>query len=347
MKTRTCFQKLQQIQKILDSELTHVEKLVLIKMSMYDDCYITNKWLSVTLGTSVDTIKRAITGLKSKKIITVKRTVKANTKIQRRQVADINLECLNINTRKTGIKTQRGIHAPLKKENSLELQRGIHAPLKSDKMTDEQAQPSQRQPLQLQRGMSDPLKLIQQDLKNGTTKPTTGIFNTLSTYNNLNNKYISKKTISYIMYTQTQKTQKRSEFSMNKSTNTTQKKKRFKKPTVEEIRQYCIERGNTIDPEYFYDWYASRGWFLSKGTHMVDWKASVRTWEYKAKKWKEEEEKRKKEEEKRKKEEEKRKKKEIVRLPIGQARREYTQSWYDKDAEIRRAAVMAATKNDK
>lgn len=305
MKTRTCFQKLQQIQKILDSELSHVEKLVLIKMSMYDDCYITNKWLSVTLGTSVDTIKRAITGLKSKKIITVKRTVKANTKIQRRQVADINLECLNINTRKTGIKTQRGIHAPLKKENSLELQRGIHAPLKPGG----------------------------QDLKNGITTPTTGISNTLSTYNNLNNKYISKKTISYIMYTQTQKTQKRSDFPVNKSTDTTKKKKRFKKPTVEEIRQYCAERGNTIDPEYFHAWYAARGWCYGKGFPMVDWKAAVRTWEYKAKK--------------RKEEEEKRKGKEIIRLPIGQARREYTQSWYDKDAEIRRAAVMAATKNDK
>ena len=312
MKTRTCFQKLQQIQKILDSELSHVEKLVLIKMSMYDDCYITNKWLSVTLGTSVDTIKRAITGLKSKKIITVKRTVKANTKIQRRQVADINLECLNINTRKTGIKTQRGIHAPLKKENSLELQRGIHAPLKPGG----------------------------QDLKNGITTPTTGISNTLSTYNNLNNKYISKKTISYIMYTQTQKTQKRSDFPVNKSTDTTKKKKRFKKPTVEEIRQYCAERGNTIDPEYFHAWYAARGWCYGKGFPMVDWKAAVRTWEYKAKKRKEEEE-------KRKEEEEKRKGKEIIRLPIGQARREYTQSWYDKDAEIRRAAVMAATKNDK
>lgn len=296
MKTRTCFQKLQQIQKILDSELTHVEKLVLIKMSMYDDCYITNKWLSVTLGTSVDTIKRAITGLKSKKIITVKRMVKANTKIQRRQVADINLECLNINTRKTGIKTQRGIHAPLKKENSLELQRGIHAPLKLDG----------------------------QDLENGTTTPTTGISNTLSTYNNLNNKYISKKTIRYIMYTQTQKTQKRSEFSMNKSTDTTtKKKKRFKKPTVEEVREYCAERGNTIDPEYFCDYYESVGWVVGKNRPMKDWKAAVRTWERNEKKHN------------------------IVRLPTGQARREYTQSWYDKDAEIRRAAVMAATKNDK
>lgn len=323
MKTRTCFQKLIDINKILDSELSHVEKLVLIKMAMYDDCYITNKWLSVTLGTSVDTIKRAIVGLKSKKIITVKRTVKANTKIQRRQVADINLECLNINTRKTGIKTQRGICAPLKKENSLELQRGIHAPLKSDKTTDEQAQPSQRQPLELQRGIHAPLKPSGQDLKNGTTTPTTGISNTLSTYNNLNNKYISKKTIRYIMYTQTQKTQKRSDFSVNKSTDTTTKNKRFKKPTVEEVREYCAERGNTIDPEYFCDYYDSVGWVVGKNRPMKDWKAAVRTWERNEKKHN------------------------IVRLPTGQARREYTQSWYDKDAEIRRAAVMAATKNDK
>ena len=319
MKTRTCFQKLQQIQKILDSELTHVEKLVLIKMSMYDDCYITNKWLSVTLGTTIRTIEKAIAVLKNKKIITVERIVRPGTNIQRRQVTNIDFDYLNVNTTKTQEKTQTELCDGLKKENVLKLQTEL----------------------------CDGLKLGGQDLKNGITKPTTGISNTLSTYNNLNNKYISKKTIRYIMYTQTQKTQKRSDFPVNKSTDTTKKKKRFKKPTVEEIRQYCIERGNTIDPEYFYDWYASRGWFLSKGTHMVDWKASVRTWEYKAKKWKEEEEKRKKEEEKRKKEEEKRKKKEIVRLPIGQARQEYKQSWYDKDAEIRRAAVMAATKNDK
>lgn len=340
MEKKTCFQKLQQIQKILDSELTHVEKLVLIKMSMYDDCYITNKWLSVTLGTTVRTIEKAIAVLKNKKIITVERIVRPGTKIQRRQVTNIDFDYLNVNTTKTQEKTQTELCDGLKKENVLKLQTELCDGLKLNKITDEQAQPSQQRVFQLQTELCDGLYSSKQGPKNGTTKPTTGISNTLSTYNNLNNKYIVRKQIRYIMYTQTQKTQKRSEFSMNKSTNTTKKKKRFKKPTVEEIRQYCIERGNTIDPEYFYDWYASRGWFLSKGTHMVDWKASVRTWEYKAKKWKEEEE-------KRKKEEEKRKKKEIVRLPIGQARQEYKQSWYDKDAEIRRAAVMAATKNDK
>ena len=110
---------------------------------------------------------------------------------------------------------------------------------------------------------------------------------------------------------------------MNKSTDTTKKKKRFKKPTVEEVREYCAERGNTIDPEYFCDYYDSVGWVVGKNRPMKDWKAAVRTWERNEKKHN------------------------IVRLPTGQARREYTQSWYDKDAEIRRAAVMAATKNDK
>ena len=316
MEKQTCFQKLQSIQKILDSELTHVEKLVLIKMAMYDDCYITNKWLSVTLGTSVETIKRAIAGLKSKKIIAVKRTVKANTKIQRRQVTDINLEHLNINTRKTGIKTQGVMDDPLKKENSLELQSVMSDPLKPNKTTDEQAQPSQQRAFQLQSVMSDPLKPSGQDLENGTTKPTTDNTSTIPLY--IDNKYISnKKTISIYSHTNT-KFSKRSDFSMNKSTNTTENK-RFKKPTVEEIRQYCTERGNTLDPEYFYDYYESVGWVVGKNRPMKDWKAAIRTWERNEKK------------------------RNIVRLPTGQAQQKYTQSWYDKDAELRKQAVMAVT----
>lgn len=323
MKTRTCFQKLQQIQKILDSELTHVEKLVLIKMSMYDDCYITNKWLSVTLGTSVKTIEKIITALKNKQIITVKRIVKPGTNIQRRQVTNINFDCLNINTAKTQEKTQTLLGEGLKKKDVSKLQTLLGEVLKLDKTADEHAQPSRRRAFQLQTLLGEGLYSSKQGLENGTTTPTTGISNTLSTYNNLNNKYISKKTISYIMYTQTQKTQKRSDFPVNKSTDTATKNKRFKKPTVEEVREYCAERGNTIDPEYFCDYYESVGWVVGKNRPMKDWKAAVRTWERNEKKHN------------------------IVRLPTGQARQEYKQSWYDKDAEIRRAAVMAATKNDK
>lgn len=56
------------------------------------------------------------------------------------------------------------------------------------------------------------------------------------------------------------------------------KERRFVKPTVEEIRAYCEERGNNIDPEYFYDHYEANGW-MRGNTHMKDWKATVRTWE--------------------------------------------------------------------
>ena len=54
----------------------------------------------------------------------------------------------------------------------------------------------------------------------------------------------------------------------------------FKPPTVEEVRAYCTERGNSIDPETFVDFYSAKGWMLGKNK-MKDWKAAVRTWEKK------------------------------------------------------------------
>nr|DAY11180.1 MAG TPA: replisome organizer protein [Caudoviricetes sp.] len=56
------------------------------------------------------------------------------------------------------------------------------------------------------------------------------------------------------------------------------KKKRFVKPTVEEVKQYCIERNNCVNAEQFYDYYESNGWKVGKNS-MKDWKACVRTWE--------------------------------------------------------------------
>lgn len=52
----------------------------------------------------------------------------------------------------------------------------------------------------------------------------------------------------------------------------------FKKPTLDDVRQYCVERGNKINPESFIDFYDSNGWKVGKNT-MKDWKACVRTWE--------------------------------------------------------------------
>lgn len=54
--------------------------------------------------------------------------------------------------------------------------------------------------------------------------------------------------------------------------------KKFKPPTVEEVRSYCEERKNGIDPEAFCDFYTSKGWKVGKDS-MKDWKAAVRTWE--------------------------------------------------------------------
>ena len=59
---------------------------------------------------------------------------------------------------------------------------------------------------------------------------------------------------------------------------TTTKRKRFEKPTISDIEQYCIERNNNIDASQFFDYYESNGWKVGKNS-MKDWKAAVRTWE--------------------------------------------------------------------
>ena len=53
---------------------------------------------------------------------------------------------------------------------------------------------------------------------------------------------------------------------------------RFQPPTVDEVRVYCQERGNSVDPARFVDFYASKGWLVGK-SKMRDWRAAVRSWE--------------------------------------------------------------------
>ncbi len=54
----------------------------------------------------------------------------------------------------------------------------------------------------------------------------------------------------------------------------------FIPPTVDEVRAYCTERGNKIDPEHFVDSNEAKGWVIGKNrTPAKDWKAMVRTWE--------------------------------------------------------------------
>lgn len=68
------------------------------------------------------------------------------------------------------------------------------------------------------------------------------------------------------------------EFKENDTPNGVSKRKCFAPPTVEEVRAYCQERGNNIDPQRFVDFYESKGWFVGKNK-MKDWKAAVRNWE--------------------------------------------------------------------
>ncbi len=52
---------------------------------------------------------------------------------------------------------------------------------------------------------------------------------------------------------------------------------RFTPPTVDEVKSFCDEKGYTVDPERFVNYYDSVGWRVGKSP-MKDWKAAVRNW---------------------------------------------------------------------
>jgi len=52
------------------------------------------------------------------------------------------------------------------------------------------------------------------------------------------------------------------------------KNKRFIKPTIQEIKDYCLERNNNIDAEHFFNYYETRNW-----KDIKNWKACIITWE--------------------------------------------------------------------
>ena len=56
-----------------------------------------------------------------------------------------------------------------------------------------------------------------------------------------------------------------------------ERSRRFVKPSVDDIRAYCIEKHYDIDPEHFFNFYESKGWVVGKSP-MKDWKAAVRNW---------------------------------------------------------------------
>lgn len=60
--------------------------------------------------------------------------------------------------------------------------------------------------------------------------------------------------------------------------NLVEKSTRFIPPHIEEVKNYCIERKNDVDPQKWFDFYTAKNWMIGK-TKMKDWKAAVRTWE--------------------------------------------------------------------
>ncbi len=53
---------------------------------------------------------------------------------------------------------------------------------------------------------------------------------------------------------------------------------RFSPPSVDDVRDYCLERRRYIDSERFVNYYAAKGWRIG-GEPMTDWRAAVRSWE--------------------------------------------------------------------
>ena len=51
----------------------------------------------------------------------------------------------------------------------------------------------------------------------------------------------------------------------------------FKRPSIQEINDYCLEQNLQLDAQSFIDYYDSNGWKVGKN-NMKDWKATARRW---------------------------------------------------------------------
>ena len=59
--------------------------------------------------------------------------------------------------------------------------------------------------------------------------------------------------------------------------NTLSKGSRFVRPTIDDIKIYCAEKGYTFDPETFINHYNSNGWKVGRNS-MKCWKSACATW---------------------------------------------------------------------
>lgn len=74
------------------------------------------------------------------------------------------------------------------------------------------------------------------------------------------------------------KTEDKTEYKTKSSKEDNKKSSRFSPPTLEEVKAYCFERHNGVDPEQFIAFYTAKGWKVGNQP-MKDWKAAVITWE--------------------------------------------------------------------
>ena len=50
-------------------------------------------------------------------------------------------------------------------------------------------------------------------------------------------------------------------------------------PTLEEVKAYCLERRNGVDPQKFFDYYSVSNWKDKDGKKVKNWKQKIITWE--------------------------------------------------------------------
>ncbi|MEG0396790.1 MAG: hypothetical protein RR612_08695, partial [Oscillospiraceae bacterium] len=53
----------------------------------------------------------------------------------------------------------------------------------------------------------------------------------------------------------------------------------FIKPSLEEVKAYCHERHNDINPQKFIDFFDAANWIDSRGKKVLSWKQKIITWE--------------------------------------------------------------------
>ena len=65
----------------------------------------------------------------------------------------------------------------------------------------------------------------------------------------------------------------------NKLLYTKKVKNEFIPPTLEEIKQYCLQRKNNVNYQTFYDYYNENDWKDNQGKQVNNWKLKVISWE--------------------------------------------------------------------